>query len=99
AVPSRPTTGLEYRTLAYEHKSNGKAEQRFLSTAMLPVPSDGAKTLVYVGPKDHRLLASASDEVRQLGGVPVDLGDVINYGFFGSMRRFLARPILWSIDK
>ena len=98
-VPSLPTTGLEYRTVAYEHKNQGKAEQRFLSSAMVPVPSDGAKTLVYVGPKDHRLLASASDEMKQTGGVAVDLGDVINYGFLGSMRRFLARPILWSIDK
>ncbi len=99
AVPSRPTTGLEYRTVAFEHKSNGKTEPRFLTTAMVPVPSDGAKTLIYVGPKDHRLLASASDEVKEIGGVNVDLGEVINYGFLGSMRRFLARPILWSIDK
>ena len=99
AVPTRPTTGLEYRTVAYEHKSNGKGEQRFLTSAVVPVPTDGAKTLVYVGPKDHRLLASASDEVKQIGGITVDLGEVINYGFLGSMRRFLARPILWSIDK
>jgi YidC/Oxa1 family membrane protein insertase len=99
AVPTQPTTGLEYRTVAFEHKSNGKAEQRFLTSAVVPVPAEGAKTLVYVGPKDHRLLASASDEVKQIGGSAVDLGDVINYGFLGSMRRFLARPILWSIDK
>jgi YidC/Oxa1 family membrane protein insertase len=99
AVPTRPTTGLEYRTVAYVHKSNGKAEQRFLTSAVVPVPTDGARTLVYVGPKDHRLLQSASDEVKQIGGITVDLGEVINYGFLGSMRRFLARPILWSIDK
>ena len=99
AVPPRPTTGLEYRTVAYEHKSKGKAEQRFLTSAILPVPADGTKTLVYVGPKDHRLLAAASEEVKQLGGPAVDLGEIINYGFLGSMRRFLARPILWSIDK
>jgi hypothetical protein len=30
------------------------------------------------------------------GGPAVDLGEIINYGFLGSMRRFLARPILWS---
>jgi YidC/Oxa1 family membrane protein insertase len=99
AVPSRPTTGLEYRTVAYEHKTSGTPEQRFLITALVPVPSDGAKTLVYVGPKDHRLLAQASEEVKQLGGPAVDLGEVINYGFLGSMRRFLAVPILWAIDK
>ena len=70
--------------MAYEHKSNGKTEQRFLTSALVPVPADGAKTLIYVGPKDHRLLATASDEVKQLGGVAVDLGEVINYGFLGS---------------
>src|SRR6185436_2015715 len=32
AVPSRPTSGLEYRTLRYEHKVHGKAEERFLVT-------------------------------------------------------------------
>src|SRR5262245_31118587 len=99
AVPSRLTTGLEYRTVAYEHKTRGKSEQRFLLTGLVPVPSDGSKTLVYVGPKDHRLLASASDEIAQLGGPAVGLGEVINYGFLGSMRRVLARPFLWSIDK
>jgi YidC/Oxa1 family membrane protein insertase len=52
-----------------------------------------------VGPKDHRLLAAASDDVKQLGGPAVDLGEVINYGFLGSMRRALAVPILWSISK
>jgi YidC/Oxa1 family membrane protein insertase len=99
AVPAKPLTGLEYRTAAYEHLTNGKAEQRYLTTGFVPVPTDGTKTEIYVGPKDHRLLASASEEVKQLGGPAVDLGDVINYGFFGSMRRFLAVPILWAIDK
>ena len=99
AVPARPTTGLEYRTVPYEHQIKGKPEQRFLLSALVPVPTDGSRTLIYVGPKDHRLLASASDEMKQLGGSAVDLGNVINYGFLASMRRFLARPILWSIDK
>jgi YidC/Oxa1 family membrane protein insertase len=99
AVPSRPTSGLEYRTVPYEHKANGKPEQRYLVTGLVPVPADGSKTEVYVGPKDHRLLASASEDVKQLGGPAVDLGEVINYGFLGSMRRALAVPILWSIDR
>jgi YidC/Oxa1 family membrane protein insertase len=99
ATPARQTTGLEYRTVAYEHKTNGKPEQRFLVTGFVPVTADGSKTEIYVGPKDHRLLASASEDVKQLGGPAVDLGEVINYGFLGSMRRFLAVPILWSIQK
>ena len=99
AVPARPTSGLEYRTVPYEHKTNGKPEQRFLVTGFVPVPADGSKTEIYVGPKDHRLLGDASGDVKQLGGSAVDLGEVINYGFLGSMRRFLAVPILWSIQK
>ena len=99
AVPAKPTSGLEYRTIPYEHKTNGKPEQRFLVTGLVPIPADGAKTEIYVGPKDHRLLASASEDVKQLGGPAVDLGEAINFGFLGSMRRFLAVPILFAIDR
>lgn len=99
AVPAKPAVGLEYRSLAYEHKTNGKPEPRFLVTGLVPVSTDGAKTQLYVGPKDHRLLASASEDIKQLGGPTVDLGNVINYGFLGSMRRALAVPILWAIDR
>jgi YidC/Oxa1 family membrane protein insertase len=99
AAPSRPTAGLEYRTVAYEQKTNGKPEQRFLVTGLVPVPADGSKTEIYVGPKDHRLLAAASADIKQLGGPQVDLGEAINFGFLGSMRRFLAVPILFAIDR
>jgi YidC/Oxa1 family membrane protein insertase len=99
AVPTKPTTGLEYRTIAYEHKTDGKAEQRFLVTGLVPVSTDGAKTEIYAGPKDHRLLAAASEDIKQLGGPQVDLGEAINFGFLGSMRRFLAVPILFAIDR
>jgi YidC/Oxa1 family membrane protein insertase len=98
AIPSKPTTGLEYRTTAYEHKIDGKAEQRFLVTGLVPVSTDGVKTQIYVGPKDHRLLKAASEDIAK-GGPAVDLGEAINFGFLGGMRRFLAVPILFAIDK
>jgi len=98
AVPAKPTPGLEYRTTAYEYKANGKTEQRFLVTGLVPVPADGSKTEIYVGPKDHRLLKAASEEIAK-AGPQVDLGEAINFGFLGSMRRFLAVPILFAIDK
>src|SRR5262249_61171241 len=42
AVPNTKTDGLEYRTVAYEHKQNGGSpEKRFLTTGLVPVPSDG----------------------------------------------------------
>jgi len=99
AVLTKPATGLEYRTAAYEHKYDGNAEQRFLTTGLVPVPADGSKTDIYIGPKDHRLLDEASAQVREAGGPQVDLGEVINYGFLGGMRRALAIPILWAIEK
>src|SRR5437016_5718947 len=37
AVLSRPTSGLEYRTVGYEYKTNGKPEQRYLITGLVPV--------------------------------------------------------------
>ena len=98
-VLPKPISGLEYRATAYEHKTNGKPEQRFLITGLVPVPTDGSKTELYVGPKDHRLLKEASEQIANAGGPQVDLRDVINFGFLGGMRRFLAIPILFAIDK
>ncbi len=99
AVPPQATSGLEYRTVAYEHKANGKPEERYLITGLVPVPADGRKTTLYVGPKDHKLLTAASEEIKNSGGPQVDLEQAINYGWLGGMRRFLAVPILFSIDK
>src|SRR5437773_3013473 len=99
AVPSRPVSGLEYRTIPYESKTTGKAEQRFLITGFVPIPADGSKTQFYVGPKDHSLLDEASKDIAKNGGPQVDLGQAINYGFLASMRRALAVPILFSINE
>ncbi|HVS80363.1 MAG TPA: membrane protein insertase YidC [Pyrinomonadaceae bacterium] len=98
AVPSKPVAGLEYRTVSYEQKTNDKPEQRLLITGLVSVPTDGSKTELYVGPKDHRLLDEASKEIAKAGGPQIDLGEAINYGFLASMRRFLAVPILFSIN-
>lgn len=98
AVPSRKTEGLEYRTVAYEHKpEGGSAEKRFLITAYVPVPSDGSRTVIYTGPKDHDLLMSGSQDVTALVGRNVDLEGLIDYGFLGWLSRPLAVPILRAI--
>src|SRR6266850_6189901 len=99
AVPAKGVSGLEYRTVAYEHRVDDKPEQRFLITGLVPLPTDGANTEIYVGPKDHRLLKAASEEIAKASGGQVDLGEVINFGFLGGMRRFLAVPILFAIDR
>ena len=97
AVPTRRTEGLEYRTVAYEHKQNGRAEKRFLVTAFVPVPSDGSSTVIYTGPKDHDLLTKGSENVTALVKRNVDLEALIDYGFLGWLSRPLAVPILRAI--
>ena len=100
AVPYKPTQGLEYRTVAYEHKPNGGSPEKwFLTTALMPVPTDGSRIVIYAGPKDHDLLTEAS---KVVGGLvqrqqPIDLEGLIDYGFLGWVSRPLAVPILRAI--
>jgi YidC/Oxa1 family membrane protein insertase len=99
AVPLKPSEGLEYQTVAYEHPIAGsKPEKRFLITGLVPIPSDGSHMLVYAGPKDHYLLTSASQEISKLTQRSIDLEGLIDYGFLGSISRPLAVPILMAIS-
>ncbi|HEV7902760.1 MAG TPA: membrane protein insertase YidC [Pyrinomonadaceae bacterium] len=98
AVPSKPTDGLEFRTVKYEHEGNGKKEDRFLLTAYVNVPADGSPTHLYVGPKDHDLLDQASAEIGKTVNREIDLGGLINYGWLGRFTRPLAYPILRAIS-
>ena len=98
AVPGQRTQGLEYRTVAYEYKSkNGSAEKRYLTTALVPILTDGSDTVVYAGPKDHYLLTTASSEVSAIVKRPLDLEPMIDYGWLAWLSRPLAVPILKCI--
>ncbi len=98
AVPQNPVDGLEYRTVAYEHKPNGgAAEKRYLITAAIPIPSDGSRTVIYAGPKDHYLLTQASQDLKATVNRDIDLEGLIDYGFLGWLSRPLAVPILQAI--
>jgi YidC/Oxa1 family membrane protein insertase len=98
AVPVQRTEGLEYRTSAYEHKRDGGApEKRFLITAFVPIPSDGSRTIIYSGPKDHYLLTQGSQDISAVVQRPIDLEGLIDYGFLGWLSRPLAVPILQAI--
>jgi YidC/Oxa1 family membrane protein insertase len=99
AVPSKRMEGLEYHTTAYQAPNSSKPEKRYLITAFVPVPTDGSRTIVYVGPKDHYLLTDASKEIAATVGRNIDLEGLIDYGWLGWVSRPLAVPILWSIKK
>ena len=92
AIPDKRMEGLEYRTVQYDHKLDGTVEKRYLLSAFVPISSDGSRTVVYAGPKDHYLLTAASQEISKVVNRPIDLEGLIDYGW-----RPLAVPILKSI--
>jgi YidC/Oxa1 family membrane protein insertase len=97
AIPAQRTDGLEFRTVQYDYNSNGKPEKRYLLEALVPVPTDGSKTVVYVGPKDHFILTEDSQEISAGIGRTVDLEGLIDYGWFTWLSRPIAVPILKAI--
>ena len=97
AIPNQKTEGLEYRTVAYEHKTNGTPEKRFLITGWVPIVADGSRTVIYGGPKDHYLLTEGSSEISSRVGRSIDLDGLIDYGWLAWLSRPLAVPILACI--
>jgi YidC/Oxa1 family membrane protein insertase len=97
AVPSQKLEGLEYRTVAYEHKTNGTTEKRYVITGLVPIAADGSRNVVYTGPKDHYLLKDANKEVTARVGRTIDLDGLIDYGWLSWLSRPLAEPILFCI--
>lgn len=87
-VLPKPADKLELITEDYQHAANNKQEQRFLISALVPVPADGSTMYMYVGPKDHFALEETSQTLNQaLGGQrQVDLEKLIDYGWLGFTR-------------
>lgn len=96
-VPATAGNLLELRTTQFDYKTNGNAEKRYLLSALLPIPADGSRNIIYLGPKDHYLLTEVSQKISQSMGRPVDLEGLIDYGFLGWLSRPIAVPILWCI--
>ncbi len=99
-VPGQPLPGLEFRTekYAYPDEAN-KKEDRYLITGFVPVPSDGAASYLYTGPKDHNQLQAMSGEISQsLSNRRIDLENLIDYGITGFITKPLAAPILGAIQ-
>ena len=93
----QPVSGLEYQTEKFEKQVNG--QDRYLITAYVPVPADGAPAYIFTGPKDHDQLQETSAFInKNLPGQQVDLGQLINYGWTERVTKPLAAPILWSIN-
>jgi YidC/Oxa1 family membrane protein insertase len=98
AIPAKKLEGLEGQTTQYDFSGNGTPEKRYLTTAWVPIPTDGSRSVVYSGPKDHYLLTQTSARLRSsLGRESIDLEGTIDFGFGAWMSRRLAVPILSAI--
>ncbi|HEY5883489.1 MAG TPA: membrane protein insertase YidC [Pyrinomonadaceae bacterium] len=97
AVPSKQLDGLQLTTTQYNHEANGTRESRFLIDAWVPVPTDGSRTVLYTGPKDHFIITETNSAVSQAVGRSIDLEGLIDYGWFAWMSKPLAVPILKAI--
>ena len=97
AIPSKRLEGLEFRTVQYDYQANGTSEKRYLIEALVPIPTDGSRTVVYVGPKDHFILTEESQQISGSIGRSVDLEGLIDYGWFTWLSRPIAIPILKAI--
>jgi YidC/Oxa1 family membrane protein insertase len=62
-------------------------------SVVMPVQS-GEAVSVFVGPKDPAVLDRAGASAAAVVGAPVDLNDLINYGWFG----FMVRPLIPVIN-
>ncbi len=97
AVPSKPLDGLELHTTQYDYDANGTKESRFLTSAWVPIPTDGSRTVIYTGPKDHFILQEVNTNIAQAVSRPIDLEGLIDYGWFSWMSKPLSVPILKAI--
>ncbi|HKO60679.1 MAG TPA: membrane protein insertase YidC [Pyrinomonadaceae bacterium] len=97
AIPARSLDGLQLTTTQYNHEVNGTRESRFLIDAWVPVPTDGSRTVLYAGPKDHFIITETNSAISQAVGRSIDLEGLIDYGWFSWMSKPLAVPILKAI--
>ena len=112
AIPSQKTNGLEYHASKYEVETapfydgiiswvtrrETVKETRHLITAAVPILADGSTTKIYTGTKDYFTLADYNKTLTNSVGRPIDIEDLINYGWFRFLTKPLAVPILYSLN-
>ena len=112
AIPAQKTNGLEYHASKYEVETapfydgiiswvtrrETVKETRHLITAHVPILADGSTTKIYTGTKDYFTLADYNKTLTNSVGRPIDVEDLINYGWFRFLTKPLAVPILYSLN-
>ena len=124
AIPATPVRSTEYRASKYDVniepvydsifnwvlRSEKTTETRHLVTAYMPVPTDGAATKVFTGPKDYFLLSELSGDylfsgpngnLKGADGRAVSIVNLINFSNYWWLRwltKPLSIPILYALD-
>ncbi|GIU82758.1 MAG: membrane protein insertase YidC [Pyrinomonadaceae bacterium] len=107
AVPSKPASETEFHSLRYEvnvepfysgifawitRSQTTKLTRHFVS-AYLPV-ADGDNIKVYVGSKDYFTLAQYNQKLSQQVGREINLDNLINWGWTGTITKPIAILLL-----
>lgn len=114
AIPATPGQGVEYRASKYEVetqpffdsifswviRSAKTKETRHLVTAFMPIPTDGAASKVFTGPKDYFLLNPLDTQLAESVGRELEFVNLINFSNYSIIRWFvkpLSIPILHAL--
>jgi YidC/Oxa1 family membrane protein insertase len=114
AIPATPGQGVEYRASKYEVetqpffdsifswviRSAKTKETRHLVTAFMPIPTDGATSKVFTGPKDYFLLSTLDGPLGEGVGRELEFVNLINFSNYSIIRWFvkpLSIPILHAL--
>ena len=96
-VPTQKFERARFSAEKYEHEHAGAKEDRHLISGFVPVPGEGLRAVVYTGPKDNDLLTAASINISSAVNRPVNLDELIDYGYLSGVFRRLAIPIASSL--
>jgi YidC/Oxa1 family membrane protein insertase len=111
AVPAHPAAGVELHASRYEHqtepyfdgliawitRSRKTSQTRHLVSAYIPVAADGSVTHIYAGSKDFFTLREYNAVLTSAAGRPIDIDELINFGWFSFIAKPLAPPMLWAL--
>jgi YidC/Oxa1 family membrane protein insertase len=90
AVPAQPAGQITLTNLSLQASEAGQPAHDYPAVSV-PV-SSASPTRIFVGPKDRELLGEVGRSLN------VNLGAVIDYGFFGSLIRPLIPALAWSLN-
>jgi len=110
-IPPQKTNGLEFRSEKYEievspffdgiiawvTRSQSTKVNKHLMTAYVPITADGSTNKVYTGTKDYFVLNGYNQKLTESVGRPIDIEDIINYGWFSFLTKPLSVPILYCL--